>query len=276
MAVSLHELPFAKSFKAIVLTCLSEAIFGKTAFVVSDSEQTTLVRLGENVLVKYGPNVRPVEADTLHFILENASFPVPHVHGVYTTDDGVTFIVMQFICGDSLLDIWDTLASDQKKNISDQLHAILKDLRRFSANYIGALGKRPCRDILFEECDDQGPFATEQAMNEAIIQSRKCGWMPPESYVKSTLRSLPNDHEVIFCHGDFVPENIIIDRGQLIVKAIVGWSCAGFFPEYWEFVNALTIQDWESDWVVYAQKILDPYHKEYALWYRIREMAYGI
>lgn len=276
MAVSLTEVPLPGPFKAAILSCLSGEILRKTVSILSHNEQVTLVRLGADVLVKYGPNVRPVEADTLRFISAKTSIPVPNVHGTYTTHDGVNFIVMEFICGDSLLDVWDTLPSFQKKKVSEQLRVFGLELRRFNENYIGGLGKKPCHDILFEECDDQGPFVTERAMNETIIRSRKCGWIPPESYVTSTLRGLPSNHAFVFCHGDFVPGNIIMDVEQNSVKAIVGWSCAGFFPEYWEFVNALAIQDWESDWVLYAQKILDTYYEEFALWYRVREMAYGL
>lgn len=254
---------------------LPELKHERTACVVSRGE-AVLVRVGAHVLAKYGPNVHPGEADTLRFVSKSTSIPVPHVYGVYTEDDGVTFIVMQFIRGHKLLLIWNYLSNAQKQDIAEQLKPFLKELRRFVEKYIGALGKQPCRDILFEECQDRGPFLTEREMNEVVVRSNKCGWLPSESFVKSTLRCLTDNHAFVFAHGDLSPENIIVDRERVVVNAIVGWGSAGFYPEYWDFVNALSLQDWESNWVLYAQQILDPYYEEYALWYRIRELAYGV
>lgn len=270
-----QEIQITSSLQTVISSFLPQLKNERTAHVVSSAE-AMLVRLGPSTLVKYGPHVHPGEADTVRFVSKNTSIPVPHIHGVHTEHSGVTFIVMRHVHGCTLSQVWNNLSNAEKEDIAGQLKQFLEELRQFTEDYIGALGKRPCRDVLFEECNDRGPFSTEREMNEVVVRSSKCGWLPPQSFVKSTLRCLPHNHSFVFAHGDLSPENIIVDPERKVVNAIVGWSSAGFYPEYWDFVNALSLQDWESDWVLYVQQVLDPYYEEYALWYRIRELAHGL
>eukprot|EP00177_Eucheuma_denticulatum_P001342 GFKZ01002437.1.p1 GENE.GFKZ01002437.1~~GFKZ01002437.1.p1 ORF type:complete len:274 (+),score=19.16 GFKZ01002437.1:747-1568(+) len=273
--MSCKNVPFPRS----VLRAVSCYLPDPSELCITSVEsrgETTLVRINSHVLLKYGPTVRPVEADTLRFIAKNTSIPVPKVYGVHIDDDSVAYIIMQYIGGENLLSVWSSLRNSEKEAIGEQLKGFLRDLRRFREDYIGALGKQPCRDVLLEECKERGPFYTEEEMNQIAVSSSKCGSHPPESFVKATTRGLPTNHDFVLTHGDLTPENIIVDRKQGVIKAVVGWGFAGFFPEFWEFVNALSLQDWKSDWVVYAQNALDPYYEEFSLWYRIRLMAYGL
>ncbi|KAK6207709.1 hypothetical protein QIS74_12790 [Colletotrichum tabaci] len=37
--------------------------------------------------------------------------------------------------------------------------------------------------------------------------------------------------ECVFCHGDLTRSNILLDPNTLMVKSIIDWESAGFFPE---------------------------------------------
>jgi hypothetical protein len=40
--------------------------------------------------------------------------------------------------------------------------------------------------------------------------------------------------ELVFCHNDLSPYNIIVDSATLKVKAIIDWEYAGFYPQEFE------------------------------------------
>jgi aminoglycoside phosphotransferase len=44
----------------------------------------------------------------------------------------------------------------------------------------------------------------------------------------------PSDKELVYNHGDFSTNNVIVDPVTLKVKAILDWEYAGFYPEQFE------------------------------------------
>lgn len=268
--------PLTDTLRAVVARFVPQLKHIESAIVISvcPADATTIVQVGDDVVVKYGPNVSTIEKETIRFISEETSVPVPHVYGIHQADDGITYLAMEFIAGNSLFDVWNTLTTTEKENISTELATYFGELHKIQGSYIGAVGRRSCKDWYFEE--DKGPFENEQHMNKAIVCASRCDWKPSQSFINSTLSWLPHDHAIVFSHGSVCKTHVIIDDKHKTVRAIIGWRGAGFFPEYWDFVNALTFEDWESDWVLYVQRFLTPYYEEYALWYRLREMAVGI
>ena len=77
------------------------------------------------------------------------------------------------------------------------------------------------------------------------------------------LSMMRQDHKVVLTHGDFHPRNIIIKDG--VVTGIIDWECAGWYPEYWEYVKALTSVGPVVDWWRYLPTILGTYHAEWAI-----------
>jgi len=46
---------------------------------------------------------------------------------------------------------------------------------------------------------------------------------------------------VVFTHGNLSPKNVLVRRdytGNLVVVGILGWTCAGWYPAYWECLKA--------------------------------------
>jgi hypothetical protein len=88
----------------------------------------TVVRVDNGLVVKSG-HIRPHEAETLRFIANNTTIPVRGVHDIrrgMTEDDQVVAIMMDYVPGKPLDEAWDTLDSDQKLAIADQLHPYSK------------------------------------------------------------------------------------------------------------------------------------------------------
>lgn len=100
-----------------------------------------VVRVGEDRVVKSGPNLRAHEANTLRYIAANTTIPVPKVHDVRCEDDKVTAIVMDYMPGKPLDEIWDTLDPTQKLSIAKELHDYISQLRGLKGDYIGAVDR---------------------------------------------------------------------------------------------------------------------------------------
>lgn len=62
---------------------------------------------------------------------------------------------------------------------------------------------------------------------------------------------------VVLSHGEICPKNIIVDQGKII--AITGWDCAGWYPDWWDYVKFFEARtsSKNSDWYEYAGEIFD-------------------
>ena len=232
----------------------------------TDQEETTLhelfarkvVRLGERLAVKSGPNLRAHEASTLQFIAENTTIPVPKVHDVRWEDGRVAAIVMDYMPGKPLNQVWETLSHDQKCSIANQLHSYIAELRELKGSYIGAIdrGKAVIGRIAAVEC---GHFESEKEFNEFIMGDLVK--MPDLLYHYSKYALMEN-HEIVFTHGDFAPRNILVEGDR--VTAVLDWEDAGWYPEHWEYIKAMAVLKPMPDWPDYLSIILPPrYEKEY-------------
>ncbi|OQE17573.1 hypothetical protein PENSTE_c020G03124 [Penicillium steckii] len=230
-----------------------------------NQEGTTLHSLGNRSIIRYNDlvvksgSLRTQEAKTLRFIAENTSIPVPKVHHVHYENEKVVAIVMDYIPGKPLEEAWDNLDSHQKLSIANELHSYMKQLRDLKGDYIGAIdrGQAIIGNIASIE---GGPFDTEQQFNEFILGDIvRAAPDLLKHYAKSALM---DNHEIVFTHSDFAPRNILVDEGR--VTAIIDWEYAGWYPEHWEYYQALRHLKPMPDWPEYLSLILPPrFEKEY-------------
>lgn len=226
------------------------------------------------IAIKCGSDVHRAEADNMRYVADHTTIPVQKVFGMHE-EGGSTFLVLEHVSGTSLQLNWDDMSESDKKYIADQLAGMFKQLSGLEASYIGMVGRRPCNDIIFRGTS-AGPFHSEREMNKVIVYRQARGNdVPIPASVDTTLRSLreKGDHRIVFVHGAVSERNILVNEDNQVV-AIINWQNSGFYPEYWEFVNALTVISWKSDWCVYVQQFLATYYEEYALWFELQTSAY--
>jgi aminoglycoside phosphotransferase (APT) family kinase protein len=73
-------------------------------------------KIDATTAVKTGDCVRLAEANSMKFVREHTTIPVPKVYNVYKDQDtGHVRIVMEFIEGNRLEDMWDKFDVSQKK-----------------------------------------------------------------------------------------------------------------------------------------------------------------
>ena len=57
---------------------------------------------------------------------------------------------------------------------------------------------------------------------------------------------LPHSTRSVFTHGDLCPRNILVNE-SLRITGIVDWEAAGWYPEYWEYIN-MWKPSGDTDW----------------------------
>ncbi|KAF4201755.1 hypothetical protein CNMCM8927_001084 [Aspergillus lentulus] len=217
-----------------------------------------IVRIGNHLVIKSG-NLRSQEAQTLRFIAANTTIPVPKVHDIHWQDGQIVSFVMDYMPGQRLDEAWDTLDSTQKLSIADELHSYINQLRSLKGEYIGAIdhGKAKIGQI---DSLEGGPFTSEEDFNEFILSDIVPS--APELLRHYARFALMDGHSFVFTHGDLAPRDILVDEGR--VTALLDWEYAGWYPEYWEYVQALRQLRPMKNWPEYLARILPPrYEREY-------------
>ncbi|WQF75239.1 Putative protein kinase-like domain superfamily [Colletotrichum destructivum] len=111
----------------------------------------TVVRVGKHAAVKFGARILLLEAENLRYVSENSDVPVPKVFTTMTEPEtGYSFIVMEYVNGQRLDAIWESLTSEEKHDIGKQTQTALEDLRKIPIpGYFGALDRQPFPDGVF-------------------------------------------------------------------------------------------------------------------------------
>ncbi|KAJ5087481.1 hypothetical protein N7456_011097 [Penicillium angulare] len=217
-----------------------------------------VVRVSETIVVKSGGNIPTHEGPTLRFIKQNTTIPVPDVHDIRWKDGKVTELVMDYMPETPLDQVWGSLNHDQKTSIADQLYSYLAQRRELKGTAIGCSERGKAlfgRDSMLEG----GPFQSEMEFNEFILSNTL---RIPDLLLHYAKYALFEGHNIIFTHGDIAPSNILVDGDQ--VTAILDWEYAGWYPEHWEYSNALKVINPVPGWSDYLAIILPPqYEKEY-------------
>ena len=132
-------------------------------------------KVDANTVVKTGDSVRLAEVAAMNLVREKTSIPVPEVYNAYTDPaTGHVRIVMEFIEGDCLADVWDTFSTEQKQQVTEQLRDFLSQLHDIRESFVGSVDGTACADPLFDEdIGAYGPYKDEASFNEGIITALK-------------------------------------------------------------------------------------------------------
>lgn len=200
--------------------------------------------------IKYGRSIDLSEAENLRFVAAQTTIRVPKVFAAYVRDE-VTYIVMEYIPGETLETAWPTMSALEKQEVARRLRAYLKQLRRLKSPYFGNLGCQPYEHGVFrlDAGKSGGPFHTEASMVEAIFHA--AGGGKPFFTRLQQLSGCLYGHEAIFTHSDIQRKNVMFERvGKAAFElTIIDWEVSGFFPAWWEFDSAMEPPPRDEDWV---------------------------
>ena len=230
-----------------------------------------VVGLDNNIIVKYGANIDLKEAESISFVSRNTNIPVPNVLGTYT-HDSKNYIFMSRVTGIPLSECLYSLSSTEYDTIAVDMKGYIDQLRGLrieefeESSFIGSVGRGECKDKIFRAgSDKRGPFSSELEMHLNIcdrwIDLRSWGNQKRDNYIHILRRMYTENstHAIRFTHGDLSPCNIMVDKGHVV--GILDWQEAGWYPEYWEYVNMMQgcAGLWDTLWPLKIEEILQPY-----------------
>lgn len=255
--------------------------------ILSKTGGCTVVGVGTHFVVKYGPQVVPLEGETMLFLSQSTPVPVPRVYAMYQDLDKkvtYTYIVMERIRGRTLAEEWPSMDSASKIAVSVRLRTILNDMRALpSPGRYCSVGRQRLPDGIFWTSDPlmpyAGPFNTEDELNKSIL-AKYVAEQPSKHKANYYARTFPEvfrDHEPTFSHADLQRKNIVMrypstdgdtDSGGTSAEpepVIIDWEFAGWYPSYWEYARALfACGRWDDDWNEWVDEFLEPFRNEYA------------
>ncbi|SPJ73848.1 uncharacterized protein FTOL_03578 [Fusarium torulosum] len=246
--------------------------------LLNETTGSRVVRI-QQFVIKYGIFVAPIEAHNMLYVAKSTTVPVPKVYAIYQRYDKhmeeiVTYIVMQYVQGKTLLDLWSSLDQDRKLSVAHTLRTYMDQLRQLQhPGYFGNIDGGPPLDDLFLETplakEINSSFETVEQLVECIIRiyTTTTGerTVHKARYYQDVLpTALRIDSTPAFTHNDFQRKNIMVqDDGGLV---IIDWEFASWYPMYWEYSTATWANGgWYDDWHDYVRIILDNYPTQ-SLW----------
>lgn len=88
--------------------------------------------------------------------------------------------------------------------------------------------------------------------DEAALNEFVCSLALQNPRIYLLRRAMREDHRVVFTHGFLHPRNIMVevcekdgafDDQEILVTALINWDLAGWYPEHWEYVQAMEAID---------------------------------
>lgn len=175
------------------------------------------------------------EAACLRFIREHTRIPVPKVLNTYEAD-GTFTLVTEYIPGRSIEDLFPQDQAKIKQELQGYI-AIMQSLR--------------------SDCPG-GPTGIMCPVPRVAMRF-------PGGTTWKAVEYLESDYA--FCHCDLNWSNIVIDSDFLEIRAILGWECAGYWPDYFELPYYHDMQSKETpvaDWKVV--KLMTEFFKSQLAW----------
>ena len=234
----------------------------------SISDCDNVFKVDENVVAKQVPlNIWMLEeAANIQKIAKMTSIPVPEIIRVHARDRQI-YLFMSFITGTTLEVLWPTLTADGKQNITSQLKVHMNELRKITPPFpcfFGSLETHICvdaRPVTRLNVGEDRLISFEDEFNEWLMRDLDDRYS--QELYEMLLTMIRVDHKIVLTHGDFHPRNIIVK--DMVITGIIDWEFAGWYPEHWEYIKALTAEEPVPDWWRYLGAIVGSYPAEWAI-----------
>ena len=181
------------------------------------------------------------------------NIPMPQPLGAVSVGS-FNYIFMSYIEGHSLAELWPSLSPELKRSVQSQLGKILQCLRQMplQSKYLGSGDPPICRDSRQYIRASAGCISTEMEFKAFLVSTAQK--LNPV-YLDLITSTLGTSHQIVMTHSDLRPENILVSlsaANTIKITGLVDWELSGAYPEYWEYVKALTGVKWSlSDWYSY-------------------------
>ena len=227
----------------------------------------SIVCLSRSICVKCGPLIDLNEAVSMQVVRELTTVPVPKIYFAFSRR-GITYIVMEYIRGETLWSYWQGIEEETKENLRSQSKEIMAELREVQQPVSGQVeapnGGKICDNRYTERAERSfGPLATVQDFH--LWLRRGISLPLKESPDNAIERSADieemirlqdcRDYSAVVTHGDLSSSNIIVKNDRIV--GIIDWESAAWYPDYWELTSAWNVNHTDEFWRPEIEKILD-------------------
>ncbi|TFK94596.1 hypothetical protein K466DRAFT_476140 [Polyporus arcularius HHB13444] len=185
----------------------------------------------------------PSEANTLDLVFSETTIPVPRVRRVVRCEWDF-LIVMDYIDGPTLAQVWPTLPKWRKCMVAFTLRRYVRQLRRLQAppgappGPLSAQGSaRKCESPVFGPVQShRGPFASyaefSAFFNERQRRALDSRNVPQDDPARKDL--FDDSEPLVLTHQDLNLRNIVMGEGGRLWLIDFAW--AGYYPPWFEYV----------------------------------------
>lgn len=107
-----------------------DEIRASTEILSPSGASATVVKVGQYA-VKFALRIDLIEAENQKFVSENSNVPTPKIGATMTEPEtGCNFIVMEYVEGQMLGEIWKSLTPAEKLDVGKEIQDALESLRR--------------------------------------------------------------------------------------------------------------------------------------------------
>lgn len=198
----------------------------------------SIARVTSSAIVKYGRHIRLQESRNMRHVSENTNIRLPAVIDAWEADDkrpydenNTSYIVMEYIEGRLVSDIWNDLDSEGRCDILRQLCEYIRELQALKMDRPGPVGGGISEGSFFTDYG-AGPFESRRDMedwfNDRLLVCHDFGHalQTPPGWFTGKF------DELVMCHLDIHPRNMILDSQNKLW--LLGWAFSGAYPPYFE------------------------------------------
>jgi aminoglycoside phosphotransferase (APT) family kinase protein len=218
----------------------------------------------KKVCVKFG-NV-PHEAETMKFIADNTSIPVPRV--ICSFKRGTKYVtVMERVQGTYLG--WalygEGCTEERREKLLKQLKIMFDEMRALPPPGPGVSSATggPIYNWHLDYRNPIGPFENVAAfhkwlrLNDTTLPRPEHVELVEDAQKVAEWHKTVDDAQPVFSHGDLHQGNILVDGDK--ITAIIDWETAGWLPPYWDYAQIRNIPlncQWRVEDV---DRVLEPF-----------------
>ncbi|KAB8069845.1 kinase-like domain-containing protein [Aspergillus leporis] len=215
-----------------------------TAPKIWDNGGVKVARIARGVVVKYGHDVNICEADNMRYVSQHTTIRLPSLLDSWVEvecgdniegGETICYIVMSYIDGILVDEVWSELSNTIRCGIQKQLHDFIRQLRHLKADRPGPIGGGVSQGAFFTDYG-AGPFASKGEME---------GWFDDRLAVCQDFGIVDAGQpgfgglfqHLVMCHMDIHLRNLILDdQGKVW---LIDWAFAGMYPAYFETASIL-------------------------------------
>ncbi|KAL8642346.1 MAG: hypothetical protein Q9226_008523, partial [Calogaya cf. arnoldii] len=130
--------------------------------------------INPTTVARTGDGIRLTEAASMRFVRSKTSIPVPEVIDAFVQHETKhVCILMEYIDGQPLDQVWDTYTDLQKDHIISHLKGFLEELCQIKGTFVGSVDGSYCADQCFDGEDkaSYGPYNSETAFNDGLFKA---------------------------------------------------------------------------------------------------------